>query len=367
MPAEKLPSTEAAAPLPAPPDQDGGLPRNTAELDRLLSCPTDAVREAVRTVSGDGDFIVLGVGGKMGPTLARMIRSAVQDCAPQHGPTVYGAARFTQSDLPEALSAEGIAPIACDLLDREAVRGLPDAASVFFLAGQKFGATQEPERTWAMNTLVPAFVAERYAGSRLVVFSTGCVYSNTPIGQGGSRESDPLEPPGEYANSCVGRERIFQHYSRRNGTRVSLFRLNYSNDLRYGVLLDVAQKVRTGEPIDLGMGHVNLIWQRDATAWAIQCLPLASAPPFVLNAAGPETVSIRGLACRFGELLGRAPIFTGAESETALLSNAGKAHALFGYPGFALERMIDWTAEWLRRDGRTLGKPTHYEVRDGRY
>lgn len=334
-----------------------------ARLDDLLSTPRQETAAALEACPGD--VVVLGAGGKMGPTLARMIRRAWDTLGRTQ--RVYGVARFSNPAVAEELKAHGVEPLRCDLLNRADVQGLPDAPNVIFMAGQKFGTTEAPERTWVLNTLVPALVAERYAGARTVVFSTGCVYPNSPIARGGSREGDPLEPLGEYANSCIGRERVFEYFSRLHGTPTLLFRLNYAIDLRYGVLLDVAQKVAQGEPVDLTMGHVNVIWQGDASAWAIQCLEHAACPPVALNITGPETVSIRTLAARFGELLGRAPAFVGEEAETALLSNAGQAHRLFGYPTVTLEQMTEWVAQWVQQGGPTLNKPTHFEARDGKF
>ena len=312
-----------------------------------------------------GDIAVLGVGGKMGPTLAVMARRALDKLGDRR--RVIGVARFSDADSRGYLEANGVETIACDLLDRDAVAQLPHTSNLIYMAGQKFGTTGSPERTWAMNALVPAYVAERYAGARTVVFSTGCVYPVTPIARGGSQEQDPLEPIGEYANSCVARERVFDFHSRRDGTPVLHFRLNYAIDLRYGVLLDIARKVYIEPPIDLTMGHVNVIWQGDANAWALQSLLLATSPPTALNVTGPETLSVRALALEFGRLMQKPPIFIGHEAETALLSNAGRAFSHFGYPSVPLGQMIRWVAEWVQNQGRTLDKPTHFEVRDGNY
>lgn len=338
-------------------------PVDEASLNERLSRPTDAVVQSLAQTQGD--IAVLGVGGKMGPTLAVMARHALD--ARNDKRRMIGVARFSDPKARDYLEANGVETISCDLLDRDAVQQLPQTPNLIYMAGQKFGTTGAPERTWAMNALVPAHVAERYAGARTVAFSTGCVYPNTPITRGGSQEHDALEPLGEYANSCVARERIFDFYSRRDSTPVLHFRLNYAIDLRYGVLLDIARKVESGAPIDLTMGHVNVIWQGDANAWALQSLLLATSPPTALNVTGPETLSVRALALEFGRLLNCTPQFTGQEAETALLSNAARAFAHFGYPTVALGLMTRWVAEWVQNQGKTLDKPTHFEVRDGNY
>lgn len=333
------------------------------ELEERLSRPTPGVLETLQNLPGD--IVILGVAGKMGLTLARMAQRAVEQLGRED--KVIGVARFSNPDAEAQLQEVGVQTRRCDLLDREAVQQLPDVPNVLFLAGQKFGAASQPELTWAMNTLVPAHCAEKYFESRIVAFSTGCVYPLSPVLQGGSREEDALAPPGDYANSCVGRERIFSYHSQKNGTRLAIYRLNYAIDLRYGVLLDVAQKVRNGEPLDVTMGHANVIWQGDANAQALQCLAHASSPPFVINVTGPETISLRALAQRFGELLEREPVIMGQEAPTAWLSNAAKAHRLFGYPTIALDQMIEWVADWVRAGQSTLGKPTHFEEREGKF
>ncbi|MBV9471269.1 MAG: NAD(P)-dependent oxidoreductase [Abitibacteriaceae bacterium] len=336
---------------------------NDKDVDELLSRPTPGALETLAQL--DGDVLVLGVGGKMGPTLARMIRRGWDELGRKH--KVVGVARFSNPAVEAQLQDVGVVPLRCDLLDRNAVQQLPDAPYIIFMAGQKFGTSTGPEFTWAMNTLVPAYVAEKFKHSRIVVFSTGCVYPFTPVLQGGSREEDTLSPPGDYANSCVGRERIFTYFSKQHSTPITLLRLNYAIDLRYGVLLDVAKQVWAGEPVDVSMGHVNVIWQGDANAQAIQCLSHAASPPFVLNITGPEIVSVRALAHRFGQLLEREPKITGTEGPTAWLNNASRAHQLFGYPTVSLEQMMVWVAEWVKQGGRILSKPTHFEARDGNF
>ena len=333
-------------------------------LEDQLSLPTPAVLETLRQLQGD--VMILGAGGKMGPTLARMVRRGF-DALGRTDRTVYAVSRFSDPAAMAWLQAHGIQAVPCDLLDRAAVQALPDVPNIIFMAGQKFGTRAAPELTWVMNTLVPAIVAERYARSRIVVFSTACVYPLVASGSTGSREEDPLAPPGDYANSCVGRERIFTHFSNQNGTPLLMFRLSYAIDLRYGVLHDVAQKVSQGQPVDVTMGHANVIWQGDANARAIQCLGHTGSPPVALNVTGLEPVSIRWLAGRFGQLLGKQPVITGSEGPSAWLFDASKSYAWFGPPTVSLEEMIEATAQWVGQGGQSLGKPTHYETRDGNF
>jgi nucleoside-diphosphate-sugar epimerase len=334
-----------------------------ATLEELLSRPTAGALETLRKCPGD--IVILGVAGKMGLTLARMARRALDEIGSKD--RVIGVARFSNAEAQEQLHAIGVETVKCDLLNAAAVNELPLAPNVLFLAGQKFGTSSGPELTWAMNTLVPANCAARYRESRIVAFSTGCVYPLTDVTAGGSKETDELAPPGDYANSCVGRERIFTHFSKQNGTPVSIYRLNYAIDLRYGVLLDIAQKVYRGEAFNVSMGHANVIWQGDANAQAIQCLEHASSPPFVINITGPETVSLRQLAHRFGEYFGKPAIIEGQEASTAWLNNSAKAARLFGYPSVALDTMVEWVAEWVKSGGGTLNKPTHFEEREGKF
>lgn len=333
------------------------------ELEERLSRPTPELVQLFRELQGD--VLVLGVGGKMGPTLATMARRAMDEAG--NRAAVIGVARFSQPGVRERLEASGVETVACDLLDADAIHRLPDAPYVVFMVGMKFGTTGAEALTWAMNTVVPAYVAHRYRQSRLVVFSTGNVYPLVPVVSGGATEETPPAPVGEYAQSALGRERVFQYFSARYGTPAVLYRLNYAVELRYGILLDVAQKVWKGEPVPLTMGCVNVVWQGDACAWALRSLALAQSPPLVLNATGPETLSIRYLAHRLGERLGREPRFEGEETDTALLSNAAKAHRLFGYPTVPVEAVIDWVAYWVMHGLPTLDKPTHFEVRDGRF
>lgn len=334
-----------------------------AALEDALSAPSAGLLASMR--STPGDVVILGAAGKMGPTLARMARRALDELG--RGDRVIAVSRFSSATAEQSLRAARIETIRCDLLDRSAVAALPDAPNVIFMAGQKFGTQEAPSSTWAMNVVLPSIAAERYARARIVAFSTGNVYPLSSVGSGGSRESDAPAPIGEYAMSCLGRERIFEDASARRGTRVAIVRLNYAVDLRYGVLVDIASRVARGEQIDLRMGHVNVIWQGDANDWALRCLAHASAPPFVVNVTGRETLAVRELASRLGELLHRAPSFTGTESPDALLSDASFAHSLFGAPSVSTSALLEWVAEWVQAGQPLLDKPTHFEERTGAF
>jgi nucleoside-diphosphate-sugar epimerase len=339
-------------------------PRDVAELENLLSQPTAGVLDTLRSLPGD--LIVLGAGGKMGPTLARMIRRGL-DAVEHSSRRVFAASRFSSAAASESLQRSGVATIPCDLTNREAIQSLPDAENVIFMVGQKFGTRDAPELTWITNTLAPALVAERYAKSRIVVLSTGCVYPLAAIDGPGSREDDPLGPPGEYANSCVGRERVFTHFSKLNGTPMLMLRLCYAIDLRYGVLLDLAQKVMQRQPVDVHMGATHVIWQGDANARVIQGLSHATSPPAAVNVTGRERLTIRTLALRLGELLERDVQFSGEEARTAWVWDAQKSYEWFGCPEVTVEEMLQATADWVLRGGETLNRPTHFEVRNGRF
>jgi len=336
---------------------------NTQVLEDLLSEPTPAVVDALR--QHEGDLLILGVGGKMGPTLARMAARASQLAGSQR--RIYGVARFSNPHLPAWLEKYGVQPWQADLLDPQQVARLPDAALVVVMTALKFGASGRPGDTWAVNCWLPATICQRYAHSSLVAFSTGNVYPLTPVVRGGSVETDPLEPVGEYAASCVGRERLYDYFSRKQGTRISIIRLNYACELRYGVLVDLARQILAGEPIDLAMGAVNVIWQGDANAMALASFARTNSPPFVLNVAGPETLSVRRVCQQLGHRLGKDPLFHGAEGMDALLSNGQLGHRLFGYPRVPVQRLIDWIADWLLRGGEVWDRPTKFQVRDGTF
>ncbi|MDN4071697.1 NAD-dependent epimerase/dehydratase family protein [Fictibacillus terranigra] len=313
----------------------------------------------------DGDIMILGVGGKMGPTMAKLARRALD----QGNITkrVIGVSRFSSGTLRSELEEAGIETISADLLKEEDLQGLPDVKNIIYMAGHKFGTTGNEHYTWAMNTYLPGRVAEKFPNSRHVVFSTGNVYPLVPLAQGGCDEQHPVHPVGEYAQSCLGRERMFTYYSEKNDTPVTIFRLNYAIDMQYGVLLEIARQVYQEKPVDLAMGHVNVIWQGDANEYALRSLLVSQSPPTILNITGPETVSIRWLAQQFGQQFNKQAAFAGEEQPTALLNNSSKAHQLFGYPKVPLNTMIEWTAAWVKADGQTINKPTHFQERQGAF
>lgn len=336
---------------------------NEQQLDELLSRPTPEVVTFINEL--DGDIIFLGIAGKIGPSLARMAKRA-SDQAGVHR-KIIGVSRFSNQNEQKEIEGFGIETIRGDLLDSAFVRSLPKVKNVVFLAGMKFGSESNLSLTWAMNTYVPALVAEHYKDSSIVAFSTGCVYPLVNINSGGSSETDRPEAIGEYAQSCLGRERMFEYGSKKYGTPAALIRLNYSVEMRYGVLVDIAQKVQNEELIDLSMGYFNVIWQGDMNAMALQMLGHCKSPANIINLTGPETLSVRQVAKEFGKLLGKSPNFTGEEAPTALLSNASLSHGLFGKPAVGVDRIIRWTAGWIGHGHRLLNKQTHYEVRDGKY
>ena len=325
-----------------------------------MTRPTPELESDLARASGD--ILILGVGGKMGPTLARMAKRA----AP--GRRVIGVARFSDKGLRGKLEAQGVECIACDLLERDALERLPRAQNVVFMAGHKFGAAGHAAFTWAMNVGVPTMVAEAFRDSRIVAFSTACVYPYAEVtGRGAGEDTPTLPPPGDYATSCVGREKAFEYGSLKHGTPGRLVRLEYAIDMRYGVLHDVGTKVFAGQPVDVTMGHVNVIWQGEANEQALRLLAHCTAPTSPINVSGPEVLSVRSLAAEFGKRFGKQPLVRGAESPTAWLVDTRAAQKLFGAPRVALAQMIDWQADWIRRGGESLGKPTHFESRDGKY
>jgi nucleoside-diphosphate-sugar epimerase len=334
-----------------------------AQLEDLLSRPSAADVTFARTLRDD--VLVLGAGGKMGPSLTRRVRRACDAAGTKR--RVVAVSRFSEGGLAETLERDGIEAVSCDLLDPDAVARLPDVANVLFLAGRKFGSDARPDLTWAQNAIVPAIVARRFPSARLVVFSTGNVYAPVPPSSSGATEADAPGPVGEYAQSSLGRERVFEYFSREQRLPVVLFRLFYAVDLRYGTLVDLARAVFTGSPVDLTTGRVNAIWQGDANSYAFRSLGLAASPPRPLVVTGPAPVSVRAAAERFGAMLGRTPRFTGAEGPASLLGDPAVCMSLLGPPEVTLDRLFEWTAEWVARGRRSLGKPTHFESTDGRY
>jgi dTDP-4-dehydrorhamnose reductase len=334
-----------------------------AQLEDALSAPNAADIEFMSRLAGD--IVILGAGGKMGPSLAARIKRATD--AVGVGRRVIAVSRFSAPQSRAGLESVGVETISCDLLDRGQIADLPDCENVFFLAGRKFGSTERADLTWAINSYTPGLVADRYCSSRVVVFSTGNVYPFVDTAAGGSVETDAPQPRGEYASSCLGRERIFEYFSHTRGARCLIFRLNYAVDLRYGALMDIARKVHAGQPVDLTVPAFNVIWQGDANSYALRSLELCAAPPRVLNVTGPETIATRRAAEFFAERFKREAVFQGSEAAAALLNNAGLCHALLGYPEVTLHELMEMAARWIEVGGASLNKPTKFEAVDGRY
>jgi nucleoside-diphosphate-sugar epimerase len=335
--------------------------KTIAELEEFMSTPSEDLVQDIQQL--DGDIMIVGVSGKMGPTLAKMTKRAVDLAGVRK--RVIGVARFSEHGLKEELEASGIETIQADLLKEEDLDGLPNVKNIIYMAGNKFGTVGNEHYTWAMNAYTPGRLAEKFKDSRIVAFSTGNVYPLTSVLSNSCTEDVIPNPVGEYAQSCLGRERVLTYFSHKHQTPMVLFRLNYAIDLRYGVLLEIAKQVHEGKEIDLTMGNANVIWQGDANEYAIRSLLHASYPPKLLNVTGPETLSIRWVAKEFGKRMKKEPKFVNTESPTALLNNASQAHKLFGYPRVTVEQMIDMIADWVVSDGHTINKPTHFQEREG--
>lgn len=338
-------------------------PGSEDQLEALLASPSASDVEALRSLSGD--VMILGAGGKMGPSLARRVRRASEIAGARR--RVIAVSRFSSQIVKQRLEDAGVETMVCDLLDPRQIQALPACENILYLAGRKFGSSERPDLTWAINTTASADVVRRFCDSRIVAFSTGNVYPFVPVSSGGSREDDPPTAAGEYAQACLGRERVFEYYSRENGTRCLLFRLNYAVDLRYGVLVDVARKVHDGQAIDLTVGSFNAIWQGDANSYALRSFALCESPPRILNVTGPEIISVRHAAWFFAQRFGTQPVFLGEEGPAALLSNAALCHGLLGCPEVSAQVLMDWVATWVEAGGATLNLPTKYEVTDGGY
>ncbi len=337
--------------------------RTEHEIDDLLSAPSQRVIDLMHSL--DGDIMILGVNGKMGPTIARMaVRACRNAGVDKH---IYGVSRFSASADMEKFSAMGVEPIRCDLLDHDAVLKLPKVKNLIYMAGRKFGEKGTDYLTWMMNVIAPYNVARTFNNSKIVVFSTGCVYELVSCDTGGSKETDTPYPIGEYANTCLGRERIFEYYSRLYNAPVVFFRLNYSVELRYGALVDIALRVFHGQDVDVTAEHVNVIWQGDAAERALLSLAIAQIPPEILNVTGSRILSVKDIAFKFGEIFGTEVTFKGTPAGRCYLSNAEKSIRLFGEPKVPVDLMIKWSAQWIKNGGRTLDKPTHFEVVNGQF
>ncbi|GIW91151.1 MAG: epimerase [Pirellulaceae bacterium] len=341
----------------------GSIPNSIEELEAWLSEPTETLLERWPTI--EGDLLILGAGGKMGPTLAMMARRADQLTGMNR--RIVAVSRFSDTTVRQRLTLAGVETVAADLLDENVWDQLPDAPNVLVMLGFKFGTASDPSRTWAMNCLLPAMICRRYKNSRITAFSSGNVYAPVPVTSQGATEDDEPHPVGEYAMSCLGRERIYQYFSRHHGVPVALLRLNYATELRYGVLVDIALWVQRGDPIDVRMGYVNVIWLADANAMALAALAFPTSPARIINVAGLEILSVRQVAQEFGRLLGKPVVFSGQELPTALLNDGRQGAKLLGQPRVSAEQMIEWTARWIAAGRPLLNKPTHFHVVDGKF
>lgn len=337
--------------------------KTTEQLMTALTTPSDRLVDDIKKINGD--IMILGVGGKMGPTLAILAKKAFTESGLDN--KVIGVSRFSSGNLKSELEENGVETLAVDLLDSDELKSLPEVDNVIFMAGKKFGTAGNEHETWGMNTYLPSKVAEKFSNANIVVFSSGNIYPFVDIAKGGCTEETPTEPIGEYAQSCLGRERIFTYFSKKNNTPILLFRLNYAIDMKYGVLLEIANQVYNEIPVDLTTGVANVIWQGDANEYAIRSLLHCTTDPAILNVTGPEMISIRWLAEEFAKQFNKRATFVNEESSTALLNNAGKAHQLFGYPQVTLQQMIDWTVEWIENEGEVIEKPTHFQERKGEF
>lgn len=333
------------------------------DLERKILEPSEALVADIKKL--DGDLLILGVAGKMGPAMARTAKRAIELAGVEK--RVIGVSRFSNPAVQAALESSGVETISADLLDEASLKALPEVPNVIYMAGHKFGTMGREPFTWAMNTYLPGRVCEKFKSSRIVAFSTGNVYPFSPISEGGYDEKYPPKPVGEYGQSCLGRERLFQYFSEKNSTPTLIFRLNYAVDFRYGVLLEIAKSVRDEKPIDLRTPHVNVIWQGDANEMALRALHHCETPAKVLNVTGPETISVEWLATQFGYLFDKDPLFEYEPQNTALLSNAAESHKLFGYPRIPLKKMIELIYQWLMEGGELIGKPTHFQERGGKF
>jgi nucleoside-diphosphate-sugar epimerase len=336
---------------------------NEAQLEDMLSEPTSGLIKDISKINDD--IMILGCGGKMGPTLTKMAKRAMDSANIKK--KVIAVDKFITPELKQDLENHGIEIISCDLMNHKELSKLPDIKNIIYMAGRKFGSTGNEYLTWAINTFLPGLVSQRFPNSRIVAFSTGNVYPLTPAGEGGSKETDPLGPVGEYAESCLGRERIFEHFSIENKTPVLIFRLFYAIGVRYGVLTDVAQNVYAGNPVDLSVNNVTVIWQQEANAIALQSLKLCESPPAKLNVSSQQIYKVEDIANKFGKIFNKTPSFVNKGADTALLCNASKCKDIFGELEVSLDQMIKWTADWIKREGATLGKPTHFDARDGKF
>lgn len=335
-----------------------------AQLEEALTSPSDAlVQDFSRS---RGDLVILGAGGKMGPTLAVLARRAL-DAAGRSQDQVHAISRFGDTATREHLASHGVNVIPFDLVMNDDLSGLPDAPQVVFMVGAKFGAATNASWAWEVNAALPDRIARRYPESAIAVLSTGNVYPFVPVGSGGASEEVQPDPIGEYAQSCLGRERIFEFAAEVRSTPVSIIRLNYAVDLRYGVLADIAQTVAAKEPVSISTGHVNVVWQGYANEVVLRSLGRATPDVFRINLTGPEVLSVEAVARQFGELLSQEVRIMEEPHDEALLSDATRCIAMFGPPSIDAQRLIELQADWILSGLPLTGRPTKWAVRDGKF
>lgn len=332
-------------------------------LHEILCEPSDRLVEDMKRL--DGDIMILGAGGKMGPTMSILAANAFRKGGIKH--KVYAVSRFSDATVRKELEESGVQVISCDLEKADEIAKLPEVKNIVFMVGRKFGTDGGEALTWGMNAAVPVLVLERFHGSNFVVFSSGNVYDLPEASSGGSLETDKVRPIGEYTQSVLARERMFDYYAKKYGTKSLIFRLDYAIALEYGVLADIAKKIVDGKSLSVANSCFNCIWQGDANEYALRSLLLVENPPKRLNVSGPEINGVKSTALKLARLLGKEVTFEGEPCSNAYLENCGECHKLMGYPRVTIDMMIEYQAQWILDGGEYINKPTHFEERKGSY